>query len=92
VGEGDPQAARRRDAAARHAAARAGGIRGLRDWLEAESIAARPADRPGSVVLHRLNRTEYANAIRDLLDLRIDAARCCRPTIPPTASTTSPAR
>ena len=25
---------------------------------------------PGSVVLHRLNRTEYANAIRDLLDLR----------------------
>lgn len=45
----------------------------LRDWLEAEidrKAAAHP--NPGSVVLHRLNRTEYANAIRDLLDLRID--------------------
>src|SRR5947208_2200431 len=29
---------------------------------------------PGSIVLHRLNRTEYANAIRDLLDLDIDPA------------------
>ncbi|HTR00612.1 MAG TPA: DUF1592 domain-containing protein [Candidatus Acidoferrum sp.] len=28
---------------------------------------------PGSVMLHRLNRTEYANAIRDLLALDIDA-------------------
>jgi hypothetical protein len=27
---------------------------------------------PGSVMLHRLNRTEYANAIRDLLALEID--------------------
>ena len=37
------------------------------------SIARRFA-RPnsGSVVLHRLNRTEYANAIRDLLDLQVD--------------------
>ncbi|MEP7352145.1 MAG: DUF1592 domain-containing protein [Acidobacteriota bacterium] len=46
---------------------------GLRDWLESEvdrKAAAHP--NPGSVVLHRLNRTEYANAIRDLLDLRID--------------------
>jgi hypothetical protein len=46
---------------------------GLRDWLEAEidrPAAARVS--PGSVVLHRLNRTEYANAIRDLLDLRVD--------------------
>ncbi len=45
----------------------------LRDWLEAEidrKAAARP--NPGSVVLHRLNRTEYANAIRDLLDLQVD--------------------
>ena len=45
----------------------------LRDWLEAEidrKAAAHP--NPGSVVLHRLNRTEYANAIRDLLDLQID--------------------
>jgi hypothetical protein len=45
----------------------------LRDWLEAQvdqKVAAHP--NPGSVVLHRLNRTEYANAIRDLLDLQID--------------------
>src|SRR5580692_6252315 len=45
----------------------------LRDWLEAEidrKAAAHPD--PGSLVLHRLNRTEYANAIRDLLDLQVD--------------------
>jgi hypothetical protein len=33
--------------------------------------AARPA--PGAPLLRRLNRTEYQNAIRDLLDLPIDA-------------------
>jgi hypothetical protein len=47
----------------------------LRDFLENEidrAAAAQP--NPGAVVLHRLNRTEYANAIRDLLDLRIDAS------------------
>jgi hypothetical protein len=47
----------------------------LRDWLEAQvdqKAAAHP--NPGSVVLHRLNRTEYANAIRDLLDLQIDVS------------------
>lgn len=45
----------------------------LRDWLESQidSKAAAHPD-PGSVVLHRLNRTEYANAIRDLLDLKLD--------------------
>ena len=48
---------------------------GLRNWLEAELDRAAAADpNPGSKVLHRLNRTEYANAIRDLLDLEIDAA------------------
>src|SRR4051812_6751632 len=49
---------------------------GLRDWLEAEidrKAASRGVD-PGSVVLHRLNRTEYANAVHDLLDVDIDAA------------------
>lgn len=48
---------------------------GLRDWLEAQvdKKAAQHPD-PGSVVLHRLNRTEYANAIRDLLDLDIDVS------------------
>jgi hypothetical protein len=47
----------------------------LRDWLEAgidRKAAAHP--NPGSVVLHRLNRTEYANAIRDLLDLQMDVS------------------
>lgn len=34
--------------------------------------AAKP--NPGSPGLHRLNRTEYANAIRDLLALNVDAA------------------
>jgi hypothetical protein len=44
-------------------------------WMEGaldHAAAARP--EPGQVVLHRLNRTEYANAIRDLLALEIDAA------------------
>src|SRR6185436_5979079 len=48
---------------------------GVRDWLEAEidrKAAAHP--NPGSIVLHRLNRTEYKNAVRDLLDLEIDVA------------------
>jgi mono/diheme cytochrome c family protein len=53
---------------------------GLRDWLEAEiDRAAESRVNPGSVVLHRLNRTEYANAIRDLLDLRIDATTLLPP-------------
>jgi len=36
------------------------------------AAAAKP--NPGTTALHRLNRTEYANAIRDLLALPIDAA------------------
>ena len=46
---------------------------GLRNWLETEidrKAASRP--NPGSIVLHRLNRTEYANAVRDLLDFNVD--------------------
>jgi hypothetical protein len=53
---------------------------GLRDWLEAEIdrvAATRPM--PGAVVLHRLNRTEYANAVRDLLDLQVDVAALLPP-------------
>jgi len=39
-------------------------------WIEAKLDNAPPyAGRP---VLHRLNRAEYANAIRDLLDLEVD--------------------
>ena len=53
---------------------------GLRDFLEAE-IDRKAAGRlnPGSIVLHRLNRTEYANVIRDLLDLEIDATTLLPP-------------
>jgi mono/diheme cytochrome c family protein len=36
--------------------------------------AAASAPNPGQPVLHRLNRTEYANAIRDLLALNVDAS------------------
>jgi len=44
-------------------------------WLE-ESLdaAARAAPNPGAPALHRLNRAEYANAVRDLLDVTVDAA------------------
>jgi hypothetical protein len=48
--------------------------RELVSWLESkldEAAAASP--HPGRIALHRLNRTEYANAIEDLLALRIDA-------------------
>jgi mono/diheme cytochrome c family protein len=49
-------------------------------WLETtldQWAVANP--NPGRVVLHRLNRAEYANAIRDLLDLDVDTVS----TLPP---------
>jgi uncharacterized protein DUF1592/uncharacterized protein DUF1588/uncharacterized protein DUF1587/uncharacterized protein DUF1585/uncharacterized protein DUF1595 len=53
---------------------------GLRDFLEGEiDRAAATKTNPGSIVLHRLNRTEYANAIRDLLDVRVDVAALLPP-------------
>src|SRR6186713_1069294 len=36
--------------------------------------AAAASPNPGAPALHRLNRTEYGNAVRDLLELPIDAA------------------
>ena len=36
-------------------------------------LAAAAKPNPGRPALYRLNRTEYANAIRDLLDLEVDA-------------------
>jgi hypothetical protein len=45
----------------------------------------------GAPVLHRLNRAEYANAIRDLLALPVDAATFCPATTRARASTTWPA-
>ena len=47
-------------------------------WLSASLDRAAPMD-PGRPLLRRLNRAEYANAIRDLLDLRVDV----RALLPP---------
>ncbi len=47
----------------------------LADYLEEELDAyARANPNPGRPALRRLNRTEYSNAIRDLLDVEIDGA------------------
>jgi len=44
------------------------------EYLESELDAAARANlNPGRPALHRLNRTEYANAIRELLALDVDA-------------------
>ena len=43
-------------------------------WLEDRIDAAADKSEPGRVPLHRLNRREYAHAIRDLLALDIDPA------------------
>ena len=43
------------------------------DWIETEIDRAAAADpNPGAETVHRLNRTEYTNAVRDLLALEID--------------------
>ena len=48
---------------------------GFLDWLEGELDGAWAATRdPGrSATFHRLNRTEYRNAVRDLLAVELDA-------------------
>src|SRR5688572_22384234 len=61
-----PPGARQPDAAA---------IDSLVAWLETSlDRAAGRAHLPDRVVLHRLNRKEYANAVRDLLAVDFDAA------------------
>lgn len=45
----------------------------LTEWLE-QQIDEKAAANPGSKMLHRLNRTEYANAIRDLFGLELDVS------------------
>src|SRR5690606_10766856 len=60
----------------------AGEARPDRDTLDAVAAyfetqvdaAAAQAPNPGAPALHRLNRAEYANAVRDLLALEVDAA------------------
>jgi len=47
----------------------------LASWLENSlDRAAAAHENPGRPVLHRLNRTEYGNAIRDLLALNVDVS------------------
>ncbi len=48
-------------------------VASLVSWLENELDDAANAQRPGRVELRRLNRREYQYAVRDLLDLNIDA-------------------
>ena len=51
--------------------------RATASWLEEKLDAAEPyAGRP---VIHRLNRAEYANSIRDLLDLQVDVSALLPP-------------
>ena len=53
---------------------------GLVSWLETTlDKAAVASPSPGRPVLHRLNRTEYRNAIRDLLALDVDSASLLPP-------------
>lgn len=50
-------------------------LQGFRTWLIGELDQAETAKNdPGKYVMHRLNRTEYANAIRDLLGLDVDVS------------------
>lgn len=51
-------------------------IESLEDQLDR---AAQAHPNPGRPILHRMNRAEYANAIRDLLDLKIDAGSLLPP-------------
>ena len=44
-----------------------------------DSAAAARGAAPGRVMLHRLNRVEYATAVRDLLDVDVDATRLLPP-------------
>jgi cytochrome c551/c552 len=58
-------------------------LSGLAAFLETSlDRAAEAKPRPGRTVMHRLNRTEYANAIRDLLALDVDAAALLVPGVP----------
>ena len=66
-----PQGMKRPDAATYHE---------LTSWLETQlDRAAQTNPYAGRPVVHRLNRSEYANAIHSLLDLDIDAATLLPP-------------
>lgn len=67
LGEMPPRGMRRPDAQQ---------ISSFTNWLEQslDQVAAKHPD-PGRATLRRLNRAEYANAVRDLLDIKIDLSR-----------------
>jgi hypothetical protein len=66
-----PQGARRPDEATYHR---------LQSALEADLDAGAAAHpNPGGPILHRLNRSEYANAVHDLLDLDVDVTSLLPP-------------
>jgi mono/diheme cytochrome c family protein len=53
---------------------------GLVSYLEASlDKAAAQKPNPGRPLVHRLNRTEYANAIRDLLGIEVDSSSLLPP-------------
>ena len=80
-GNGRPQGARRDDAAAGLAAARSRtrAPRSSRGSRRRSISAAAAHPNPGRPLVHRLNRAEYANAIRDLLALDVDASALLPP-------------
>ena len=57
---------------------------GFRNWLEAEldRVAAAQVNPGRTEAFHRLNQTEYRNAVRDLLDLDIEVAELIPPDPP----------
>src|ERR1044071_7267459 len=71
LGVSPPQGARRPERAILDALAAS-----LESQLDA-AAAARP--NPGRPALHRLNRAEYANAVRDLLGLEVDVTALLPP-------------
>jgi cytochrome c5 len=71
VGMMPPQGAPRPDEATQEA---------LASWLETSlDRAATVRPNPGRPLAHRLNRAEYANAIRDLLSIEVDPAALLPP-------------
>ena len=74
VGKRRAQAAHARDAAAGTPETRSRDLRtrGVDTRSRARRRGRSPIPIPGRVIVHRLNRTEYANAVRDLLALDVD--------------------
>ncbi len=75
MGKGHPQGSNRDDAArsACDTRIRRRAPRSSRPLSSTLDRAAAAKPNPGRPALYRLNRAEYANAVRDLLDLEVDA-------------------